>query len=85
MKKVIVYGSIHWPECEPVKEFLSENRIKFKYRDITENMVNLKLFLKLRDNRPEFKEIKEKNQVGLPCIVIGREEEIFFDYKDLKI
>lgn len=84
-KKVIIYGSKHWPGCEPAKEFLSQNGIKFKYRDITENMMNLKLFLKLRDNRPEFNEIKEKGQVGLPCIVVGREEKIIFDYKTIKL
>lgn len=46
-------------------------------------MMNLKLFLKLRDNRDEFKTIKEKDQVGLPCIVIGRDKKIVFDYETL--
>lgn len=47
--------------------------------------MNLKLFLKLRDTRDEFEAIKENDQVGLPCIVIGREEQIVFDYETLKI
>lgn len=46
-------------------------------------MMNLKLFLKLRDTREEFQAIKEKDQVGLPCIVIGRDQEITFDYETL--
>lgn len=88
MKKVVVFGSQFWPSCEPVKEFLSQNEIKFKYRDITENMMNLKLFLKYRDNYPIFDSVKEEGSVGLPCIVIGKDEIIFdiesIDLEDLK-
>lgn len=83
MKKVIIYGSKHWPGCEPAKEYLSEKGIKVIYRDITDSMMNLKLFLKLRDTREEFQAIKAKDQVGLPCIVIGRDQEITFDYETL--
>lgn len=83
MKNVIMYGSKHWPGCKPAEEYLSKKGIKVKYRDITENMMNLKLFLKLRDTRDEFIPIKERDQVGLPCIVIGREEKIVFDHTSL--
>ena len=85
MKKVIVYGSRHWPDCAPAKEFLSEKGVEFIYLDITESMLYLKKFLKLRDYAPEFKEIKEAGRVGLPCIVIGKEEKILFDYNLLDI
>lgn len=85
MDKIIVFGSKHWPDCEPVKEYLSKNNIKFAYLDITENMFNLKKFLKYRDNRKEFDEIKKAGRVGLPCIVVNDGEQIIFDYKDLKI
>lgn len=85
MKKVIVFGSRHWPDCEPAKEFLSENEVNYIYLDISENMINLKRFLKYRDNAPEFKEIKDEGRVGLPCIVIENGEEILFDYNLLDI
>lgn len=85
MKKIIVFGSKHWPDCEPAKEYLSNNNIKFLYLDITENMLYLKKFLKIRDNRPEFDEIKKAGRVGLPCIVINDGEQIFFDYKELRV
>ncbi len=55
------------------------------YRDITENMMNLKLFLNHRDNNPVFKEIKEKGRVGLPCMVIGNNDQIVFDISSLNI
>lgn len=80
MKKVIVFGSRHWPDCEPAKEFLSENGIKFIYLDITDSMLNLKRFLKYRDEAPEFKEVKEAGRVGVPCIIIDNGEKIVFDY-----
>lgn len=89
MKKVIMFGSKFWSECEPAKEYLSENGVKFVYRDITENMMNLKLFLNHRDNNPVFDKIKEAGNVGLPCLVIGNGEKIIFqvegmDLEDIK-
>jgi Glutaredoxin-related protein len=47
-------------------------------------MLNLKKFLKLRDNRPEFDEIKKAGKVGIPCIVINDGEEILFDVEEIK-
>lgn len=38
----------------------------------------MKKFLKYRDTRPEFDEIKEAGRVGLPCIVIDDGEKIIF-------
>lgn len=62
-----------------MKEFLSSENIRFLYLDITENMLNLKNFLKYRDKAPEFDEIRKSGRVGLPCIVINNGEEIIFD------
>ena len=84
MDKIIVFGSKHWPDCEPVKEYLSENNINHVYLDITESMLNLKKFLKLRDTREEFDEIKRLGKIGIPCIVINDGEKIIFDYKELE-
>lgn len=68
-----------------MKEFLSDENIKFLYLDITENMLNLKNFLKYRDNSPEFAEVKKAGRVGLPCIVINNGEEIVFDKELLNL
>ena len=48
-------------------------------------MLHLKKFLKIRDNRPEFDEIKKAGKVGLPCIVINDGEQVIFDYKKLRV
>lgn len=85
MKKIIIFGSKHWPGCEPAKEYLSNHNVKFVYLDITENMLNLKMFLKYRDNYEVFKEIKEAGRVGLPCIVVNDGEQIIFDYNELEV
>lgn len=67
-----------------MKEYLSSNDIKFVYMDITEGLFNLKTYLKLRDTRPEFDEIKERGIVGIPFIMINNGEKLIFDeYPDL--
>lgn len=48
-------------------------------------MLNLKRFLKYRDNYPEFNQIKESGSIGLPCIVVNDGEEIIFDFNKLKV
>lgn len=68
-----------------MKEFLSNENVQFLYLDITENMLNLKRFLKYRDNSPVFDEIKKSGRVGLPCIVINDGEEIIFDKEKLNL
>lgn len=68
-----------------MKEALSQADIKFAYVDISSGMLPLKQFLKYRDTRPEFNEIREKGRVGLPCLVIKEEdgqERILFSLPD---
>ena len=48
-------------------------------------MLNLKRFLKYRDNFEEFREIRELGRVGIPCIVVNDGEQILFDYNELSI
>lgn len=85
MKKIIIFGSKFWPSCEPAKEFLSSKNVNYLYLDITEGMLNLKNFLKYRDNREEFDEIRKSGRVGLPCIVVNDGEQILFDYNELEV
>jgi glutaredoxin-related protein len=66
-----------------LKEFLSSNGIDFEYVDITDSMRNLKIYLMLRDTRPEFDEIKKIGRVGVPFIMIGNGEKFIFDQPEL--
>ena len=86
MKKVIVYFSEHCKDCGPLKAALDEAGIKYAPVDISGGMFPLKQFLKYRDTRPEFDPIKEKGQVGVPCIVVNDGEHIMFSVpEDLDI
>lgn len=66
-----------------MKEFLSQNNIDFLYIDITDSMLNLKRFLKYRDNRLEFEDIRKSGRVGLPCIMINKGEKFIFQQTEL--
>ncbi|TDT62740.1 hypothetical protein [Fonticella tunisiensis] len=66
-----------------MKEFLSQNNIKFAFLDISESLFNLKMYLKYRDFRPEFDEIKKAGRIGIPLIVVNDGEKLFFDRPDL--
>lgn len=67
-----------------MKEFLSENNIEFLYLDITDSMLNLKRFLKYRDTRPEFDEIKKSGSIGLPCVMINKGEHFIFEQSEIE-
>lgn len=82
MKEIIVFGSMHWPDCEPLKELLSKHHISYEYVDITSSMPNLKHFLGYRDSKEEFNEIRKNKRVGLPAILIKDTEEIYFDLNE---
>lgn len=66
-----------------MKEFLSQNGIEFEYIDITDSMRNLKIYLKLRDTRPEFDEVKKAGRVGIPFVMINNGERFIFDRPDV--
>ena len=67
-----------------MKEFLSNNGISFEYIDITDSTRNLKIYLKLRDSRPEFDEIKNIGRIGIPFIMIGNGEKLIFEQPELE-
>lgn len=62
-----------------MKEALSKANIPYIVQDINSGMLPLKQFLKYRDTHEAFLPIKSKKQVGLPCIVINKGDEILFE------
>jgi glutaredoxin-related protein len=56
-----------------------QNNVKFAYIDITENMTALKAFVNYRESRPEFKAVKERGGLGVPCIVVNNGEKIIVE------
>ena len=82
MDKIVIYGHKHWPSCEPAKEFLLKKNVKFAYQDMSESILALKTFLKIRESRPEFDQVKERGLVGIPCTVVNDGEKIIIDYDE---
>ncbi len=73
-----IYGSPMCPDCVLCREALDKAGVPYVYMDITGNLMFLKKFLKLRE-RPEFDQIREKGQIGIPCI-LQDEDRICFDW-----
>jgi len=64
-----IYGSPLCPDCVKCKQELEAAGIEFLYLDIGEKLLYLKQFLKIRDTNPLFDAIRERGQIGIPCIL----------------
>lgn len=75
-----IFGSPMCRDCVICKEELDNAGVPYVYMDITGNLVFLKKFLKLRE-LPVFDGIREKGQIGIPCI-LREDDSIAFDWKE---
>lgn len=78
---VKMFGTKNCPDCTATLKTIAEKELGVDFIDIDESTANLKLFLRLRDNAPEFDEIKKNGSIGVPCFVDGK--RIFFDINEL--
>ena len=65
--KLIVYGTNSCPDCVEAIQKLDEKKADYVYLEFSNNMPNLKRFLKLRDTEAIFDTVKEQGKVGVPC------------------
>ena len=63
-----IYGSEQCPDCVNCKRDLEAAGVKFLYMNISENLLFLKKFLKLRDENSCFEDIRKNGKIGIPCI-----------------
>lgn len=63
-----IYGSQLCPDCVKCKEELEAAGVPFLYLNISENLLYLKKFLKHRDGNELFEQIRQRGQIGIPCI-----------------
>ena len=75
-----IYGSPLCKDCVICKAELEKAGVEFLYLDITGNLLFLKQFLKLRE-RSEFDTVREKGQIGIPCI-LREDGSVCFDWKE---
>ena len=66
---IIIYGMKICPYCDYIKPQIEGKEDEFRYIDIGEHIRNMREFMDIRDNRPEFDHSKEIGDVGIPCFV----------------
>ena len=64
-----IYGSMLCPDCVDCRRDLDNAGVAYEYLDITESLIHLKAFLKLRDTHPVFSELRGQERIGIPCLV----------------
>ena len=65
-----IYGSKLCPHCRALTETLEAAGIAFELLDITEDLRQLKAFLRLRDTLPLFEPCKAEGRIGIPLLVL---------------
>lgn len=78
---MIMYGISSCYECRDANTELKEKHADFEYKDFSEDIYFLKDFLKLRDSRPEFDEVKRNGYAGVPCFYF-EDGTILLDLKE---
>lgn len=81
VSKKVVFGSSMCPDCIVLRKALDEREVKYLYLDITENLANLKKFLKFRED-PAFDFAKENGSIGIPAMVVNDGEKIIFSIEE---
>ncbi len=64
-----VYGTSICVDCRNYIAIRESRGFSDEYIDITEHVLNLKEFLKIRDTDPIFEPVKEKGGIGVPLFV----------------
>lgn len=64
-----IYGSMQCPDCVKCKEDLDKAGVAYEYLDFADSLLNLKVFLDLRDHQEIFTDVKVNGKIGIPCIV----------------
>ncbi len=57
------------PDCVQCRKELDEAGVAYEYLDFSDNLKNLKEFLKLRDDDPAFDAVRQVGSIGIPCLV----------------
>ena len=64
-----IFGSEQCPDCVNCKRDLDAAGVEYLYLNISENLLFLKKFLKLRDENELFADIRKRGKIGIPCII----------------
>ena len=64
-----IYGSMLCKDCVECVYDLKKAIVEFEFLDFADSLLNLKEFLKIRDENPLFDAVREKGSIGIPAIV----------------
>lgn len=64
-----IYGSMLCKDCVACVQDLEKAGVAFEFLDFSQELVNLKTFLAIRDGSPLFAEVKAAGGIGIPCIL----------------
>ena len=63
------YGTMVCKDCLEAREHLNAAGVLLDYVDISVSTGNMKEFLRLRDTRKEFDDVKKNGSIGIPCFL----------------
>ena len=66
---MVIYGSMLCPDCVECCKDLDAAGKHYTFCDFANDLSYLKAFLKIRDEDPQFNELKREGKIGIPCIV----------------
>ena len=64
-----IYGSMLCKDCVQCVADLKQANVSFEFCDFADNLLNLKEFLRLRDQNDIFEDAKREGYIGIPCLV----------------
>lgn len=62
-----MYGSHLCPDSAEAFDVLEKKGVSFDFLDISEDLSNLKAFLKIRESSPLFDAVRSADGIGIPC------------------
>lgn len=77
-----MYGTPNCPDVRAALDEIKKKKLDVKFINFDESVGNLKEFIVLRDNTPEFNEAKKNGTLGIPCFV-SDDGRIFFDIAEI--
>ena len=66
---MVIYGSMLCPDCVECCKDLDAAGKQYVFCDFADDLSHLKAFLKIRDEDPQFNELKREGKIGIPCLV----------------
>jgi glutaredoxin-related protein len=67
--KVIVYGTMNCPDTVQALDEYKKHGIDVDFRDIDRDIKTLKDFLRLRDTKDVFENVRREHKVGVPFVI----------------